>query len=188
MFIYIYLFCSIELSIFSSRYPILYLFVKLSSYFIAFNCLHLYLDSPIFCMPNSDWDPSLYTDTPVEVTQRNNDPLNIPAPLPVSDSVPTTVPVSTPASGDNDNNNNSGYNSPRNATMESPYTCRRPSRITSVLHLNSLSNKARRRFFWYVSESEKKILCLIKNLKNIEILTLKYMLKLKMILRLILIN
>ncbi len=64
-----YLFCSIRLSIFSSRYPILCLFVKLFSYFIAFNCLHLYLDSPILCMPNYDWDPSVHTGVPVETVQ-----------------------------------------------------------------------------------------------------------------------
>ncbi len=36
---------------------ILYFLFKFFSYLIVFNCLHLYLDSPILCMPNSDLDP-----------------------------------------------------------------------------------------------------------------------------------
>ncbi len=109
-------------------------------------------------MPNPDYDPSLYTDMPVELdsspndvqsnapveTQQNNDPHNISAP------VPTPTPVVT------DNNNNiSNNNTPINVNEDSRCIGQSPSKISSVLHLNSFSNKARRRFFWYVSESEK---------------------------------
>ena len=69
----------ISLSLFWSRHPILYFFFKFLFFFISFNSLLLYLDPPLLCMPNSDFDPSTYTDVPVVITQPKNDPQTIPA-------------------------------------------------------------------------------------------------------------
>ncbi len=76
----------VKLHILQSRHPIVYLFVKFSFYFLLFNCLHLYLDPPILCMPNPDYDPSLHTNVPVELDSgsNNNARLNSPNPPPVN--------------------------------------------------------------------------------------------------------
>jgi len=166
---YYLLFILVKLHILESCHPIVSFFVKFSFCFLLFNCLHLYLDSPILCMPNPDYDPSLHTNVPVELTQPNNDmryaPVPAPAPVPVPALVPAPVPAPTPTptlvpapdgyNDYNDYNNIRTNNTPINVNEDSRCLGLSPSKISSVLHLNSFSDKARRRFFWYVSESEK---------------------------------
>ncbi len=101
-------------------------------------------------MPNPDYDPSVYTDTPVE-TQQNNDSHNI--------SVSTPAPTGS-------YNNISNNNTPINVNESSSRIGQTPSKISSVLHLNYFSNKARRRFFWYVSESDKNKFSSYKEFKK----------------------
>jgi len=62
---------------FFDRHPLFSLYFKLSFYFIFFNVLHIYLDSPILCMPNPDFDCSSYPGVPVEIG--NSSTYDIPA-------------------------------------------------------------------------------------------------------------
>ncbi len=71
---------------------------------------------------------------------------NMPAPAPAPAPTPTPTPLD-----DYNNTSNDINNIPINEDRSGLAHSR--NNIFSVLHLNSITNKARPRFFWYVSES-----------------------------------
>ncbi len=115
-------------------------------------------------MPNSDWDPSVHTGLPVETVQPNNN----------SQDIPFSWDDNIASNNNNYNNNNSTYVEGRQYS----------NKISSALHLLLINVDY---FGMYVSLKEI-VLLPIKILKNIETQIVKYMLKLKEILRLILTN
>jgi len=72
----------VKLHTLQSRHPILYFFANFIFVLLFYNCLHLYLDSPLLCMPNPDYDPSLYANVPVELDSSGYNNVRLDSPNP----------------------------------------------------------------------------------------------------------
>jgi len=104
------------------------------------------LDSPLLCMPNEGYDPSAFSGVPVEIGQGQG-----------NNESRTVESISTDQG--NCVNNDISLN-------EGSRFIQSREKILGFLRLNSFTNKARRRFFWYICESERSNFSSYKDFKN----------------------
>ena len=149
-----------RLDLFRYRYPLLYTFIFQASKFVFGVSLVLYCSdfNVVYCSPNSDsWTDDYLVGS---CSQQTSYAVQSPSPPTVNyDSKPSgegvgetrdssVVNVATGRNENNSNNNNVISNSDVNITH--PYN----SNPMSYSSFHSIRNIIRRRFFWYICESD----------------------------------